>query len=75
MLSVYELGSGAGSSLPTPVLVLAGVSSLIAVLVSAMSVYLQLKNYRKPSLQRCVFCSQKEFVILLKTGAEWSYES
>ena len=49
-----ELGSGAGSSLPLVVLVLAGVSSLVAVLVSAMSIYLHLKNYRKPVLQRCV---------------------
>lgn len=47
------LGSGAGSSLPLPVLVLSGSSTLVAVLVSAMSIYLQLKNYRKPILQRC----------------------
>jgi hypothetical protein len=45
-------GSGAGSRLPTPVLVLAGTSTFVAVIVSAMSIHLQLKNYRKPSLQR-----------------------
>ncbi|KAG7447667.1 DUF300-domain-containing protein [Guyanagaster necrorhizus] len=45
---------GAGSRLPTVVLVVAGVSTVIAVLVSAMSIYLQLKNYRRPVLQRMV---------------------
>ncbi|KAF8066552.1 DUF300 domain-containing protein [Lyophyllum atratum] len=49
-----EVGGGAGSRLPTTVLVLAGVSTVIAVAVSAMSIYLQLKNYRKPILQRMV---------------------
>ncbi|KDR79314.1 hypothetical protein GALMADRAFT_208731 [Galerina marginata CBS 339.88] len=47
-------GSGAGSRLPTPVLVLAGLSTLVAVLVSMMSIFLQLRNYRKPALQRMV---------------------
>lgn len=47
-----ELGSGAGSGLPLAVLVLSGLSTLVAVLVSAMSIYLHLKNYRKPILQR-----------------------
>lgn len=45
-------GSGAGSRLPTPLLVVAGVSALVAVLVSTMSITLHLRNYRKPSLQR-----------------------
>ncbi|KAG6871597.1 hypothetical protein C0995_002786, partial [Termitomyces sp. Mi166 len=48
------LGSGAGSRLPTPVLVLSGVSTLVAVVVSATSIYLHLKNYRQPMLQRMV---------------------
>ncbi|KAF8962096.1 organic solute transporter Ostalpha-domain-containing protein [Flammula alnicola] len=47
-------GSGAGSRLPTPVLVIAGLSTLVAVLVSMMSIHLQLRNYRKPALQRMV---------------------
>lgn len=47
-------GSGAGSRLPTVVLTLAGVSTVVAVVVSAMSIYLHLKNYRKPILQRMV---------------------
>ncbi|TFK36226.1 organic solute transporter Ostalpha-domain-containing protein [Crucibulum laeve] len=52
MASIY--GEGAGSRLPTVVLVLAGVSTFVAVLVSGMSIHLQLKNYRKPVLQRMV---------------------
>ncbi|KAJ6527918.1 DUF300 domain-containing protein [Mycena vulgaris] len=38
---------GAGSQLPTPVLTVAGLSTLVAVIVSGM-------NYRKPALQRMV---------------------
>ncbi|RDB16464.1 hypothetical protein Hypma_002814 [Hypsizygus marmoreus] len=49
-----EFGSGAGSRLPLPVLVLSGVSTFVAVFVSATSIYLHLKNYRKPILQRMV---------------------
>ncbi|KAG1795844.1 DUF300-domain-containing protein [Suillus variegatus] len=45
---------GAGSSLPLPVLLLAGVSTLVAVTVSGLSIWLQLRNYRKPLLQRMV---------------------
>jgi hypothetical protein len=51
-------GSGSGSSLPLAVLLVAGISTFIAVIVSAMSIYLHLKNYLKPSLQRCVPCHQ-----------------
>ncbi|KAG2121955.1 DUF300-domain-containing protein [Suillus clintonianus] len=45
---------GAGSGLPIPVLLLAGVSTLVAVTVSGLSIWLQLRNYRKPLLQRMV---------------------
>lgn len=45
---------GSGSHLPAGVLILAGVSTVIAVVVSAFSIYLHLKNYRKPALQRYV---------------------
>ncbi|KAI5885470.1 DUF300-domain-containing protein, partial [Schizophyllum commune H4-8] len=45
---------GSGSHLPAGVLVLAGVSTVVAVVVSAFSIYLHLKNYRKPALQRMV---------------------
>jgi hypothetical protein len=51
-LDANRVGSGAGSHLPTSVLAIAGLSTLVAVLVSAMSIHLQLKNYRKPILQR-----------------------
>ncbi|EIW75502.1 DUF300-domain-containing protein [Coniophora puteana RWD-64-598 SS2] len=47
-------GRGAGSSLPLPALIFAGLSTLVAVVVSGLSIYLQLKNYRKPMLQRMV---------------------
>ncbi|KAF8151839.1 organic solute transporter Ostalpha-domain-containing protein [Mycena galopus ATCC 62051] len=51
---MVEPTGGAGSSLPTPVLVVAGLSTLVAVVVSGMSIHLQLRNYRKPALQRMV---------------------
>jgi hypothetical protein len=40
--------------LPLPVLLLAGISTLVAVAVSGLSIWLQLRNYRKPLLQRMV---------------------
>ena len=43
---------GIGSRLPTYLLVLSGVSTFAAVVVSSTSIWLQLKNYRKPYLQR-----------------------
>ena len=46
------LGSGSGSHLPLPVLVLAGISTVVATVVSATSIFLHLRNYRKPRLQR-----------------------
>ncbi|KAJ3480439.1 hypothetical protein NLI96_g8346 [Meripilus lineatus] len=55
MLSLLpDLGSGSGSALPLPVLIMAGIATVIATIVSATSIYLQLKNYRKPILQRMV---------------------
>lgn len=50
-LSANMVG-GSGNRLPIAVLSVAGVSTFVAVLVSATSIYLQLKNYRKPALQR-----------------------
>ncbi|EGN94566.1 hypothetical protein SERLA73DRAFT_114846, partial [Serpula lacrymans var. lacrymans S7.3] len=47
-------GRGAGSSLPYPVLLLSGISTFIAVVVSGISIYLHLMNYRKPLQQRMV---------------------
>ena len=47
-------GPGAGSALNPILLTFAGLSTLVATVVSAMSIYLHLKNYRKPLLQRYV---------------------
>ncbi|RAL13774.1 OSTA/TMEM184 family protein [Aspergillus homomorphus CBS 101889] len=45
---------GTGSSLARAVVIVAGVSSLVASLLSLLSIWLQTKNYRKPLLQRYV---------------------
>ncbi|KAJ7620252.1 DUF300-domain-containing protein, partial [Roridomyces roridus] len=47
-------GGGAGARLPTAVLVVAGLATLVAVVVSSMSIHLHFRNYRKPALQRMV---------------------
>ncbi|KLO15196.1 DUF300-domain-containing protein [Schizopora paradoxa] len=47
-------GSGSGSALPFAVLLIAGICTVFATFVSAMSILLHLKNYRKPMLQRMV---------------------
>ncbi|KAF4621605.1 hypothetical protein D9613_012574 [Agrocybe pediades] len=45
---------GAGSRLPTWMLLIAGISTAVAVVVSMMSIFFQIRNYRKPALQRMV---------------------
>lgn len=45
---------GTGSSLARAVVIVSGVSSLVASLLSLLSIWLQTKNYRKPLLQRYV---------------------
>jgi hypothetical protein len=52
MIMNEDHGPGAGSALNPILLAFAGVSTLVATVVSAMSIYLHLKNYRKPYLQR-----------------------
>ncbi|KAF8838003.1 DUF300-domain-containing protein [Paxillus ammoniavirescens] len=54
VLPDWILGHGSGSRLPIPVLLLAGICTLVAVVVSGLSIWLQLTNYRKPLLQRMV---------------------
>ncbi|KAJ7220816.1 DUF300 domain-containing protein [Mycena pura] len=49
-----SLAEGSGSRLPTAVLVVAGICTLIAVVVSGLSIHFQFRNYRKPALQRMV---------------------
>jgi hypothetical protein len=49
-----DVGSGSGSALNPAILIVAGSATVVATVVSAMSISLHLKNYRKPMLQRCV---------------------
>ncbi|KAI0777429.1 organic solute transporter Ostalpha-domain-containing protein [Trametes elegans] len=51
---IPHMGHGSGSALPVPLLLVAGLCTLIATIVSAMSITMHLKNYRKPHLQRQV---------------------
>ncbi|CZS92092.1 probable transmembrane protein 34 [Rhynchosporium agropyri] len=48
------LSGGTGQKLTQATIIVAGVSSLLASLLSIVSVWLQTKNYRKPLLQRYV---------------------
>ncbi|KAI0037118.1 organic solute transporter Ostalpha-domain-containing protein [Vararia minispora EC-137] len=52
--SFLPMAGGSGSSLNPVILALAGSATVVATLLSALSVYLHLKNYRKPFLQRMV---------------------
>lgn len=71
-----DLGHGSGSSLPFPVLALAGISTIVAVTVSGVSIWLQLRNYRKPLLQRCAFFIRAHpLTTLIVVSPEWSCES
>ncbi|KIY70667.1 DUF300-domain-containing protein [Cylindrobasidium torrendii FP15055 ss-10] len=54
MSRLSAMGNGAGSHLPLPVLIVSGVCTIVAVAVSAMSISMHLRNYRKPALQRMV---------------------
>ncbi|SJX64549.1 uncharacterized protein SRS1_15130 [Sporisorium reilianum f. sp. reilianum] len=47
-------GSGSGRSLPTPLLVVSTLSAIFASCFSIFLIWKQLKNYRKPTLQRYV---------------------
>ncbi|RMZ81075.1 hypothetical protein DV738_g2394, partial [Chaetothyriales sp. CBS 135597] len=46
--------TGSGNKLARAVILVAGVAALVAALVSLVSIWMQLKNYRKPLLQRYV---------------------
>jgi hypothetical protein len=64
---------GAGSRLPTAVLTIAGLATLVAVIVSGMSIHLQFRNYRKPALQRYVAMNDVRHArSVLKPSLEWS---
>ncbi|EPS33689.1 hypothetical protein PDE_08651 [Penicillium oxalicum 114-2] len=47
-------GGGTGSSLARAIIITSGVSALVSSLLSFVSIWFQLKNYRKPLLQRYV---------------------
>jgi len=53
--STPDRGSGSGSALNPAILITAGISALVATVLATFSIWLQLKNYRRPILQRYVF--------------------
>jgi hypothetical protein len=73
-MATPPLGSGAGSHLPAPVLILSGACTALAVIVSAMSIHLQLKNYHKPILQRYAHLATMQGERAEGLFAEWLYE-
>ncbi|UZJ51936.1 hypothetical protein CBS101457_001256 [Exobasidium rhododendri] len=48
------IGGGSGRSLPNSLLIASTISALFATVISIYSINLQLRNYRKPALQRYV---------------------
>jgi hypothetical protein len=52
MYSAFNNGTGSGSALDPAILCVAVVATIVATVVSATSISLHLKNYRKPMLQR-----------------------
>ncbi|KAJ9203649.1 hypothetical protein DTO164E3_279 [Paecilomyces variotii] len=53
-ITASAASGGTGSRLARAVVIVAGVASLVASLLSFLSIWLQTKNYRKPLLQRYV---------------------
>ncbi|KAG8896445.1 hypothetical protein FRC01_011813, partial [Tulasnella sp. 417] len=49
-----QVSGGSGHSLSPVILLTAGIATVVACVVTATSIWLQLKNYRKPVLQRMV---------------------
>ena len=75
-LTDIGLGHGSGSRLPLPVLQLTGISTVVAVAVSGISIWLQLRNYRKPLLQRYAsFVRAHSPRTLTHSFPEWSCAS
>ncbi|KAF2861637.1 DUF300-domain-containing protein [Piedraia hortae CBS 480.64] len=62
--------SGTGSGFAVVVIILAGVSALIACLLTVVAVLLQAKNYRKPLLQRYV--TRILLVVPIFSAASWA---
>ena len=63
-------GGGTGTSLGTAAVAVCGVASLIASVISFVSVWLQIKNYRKPLLQRYVV--RILFMVPIYSAASWA---
>lgn len=52
--AAVTMAGGTGEKLTTATIIVAGVAALVATFLSAISIFLQAKNYRKPLLQRYV---------------------
>lgn len=52
MSSTFNDGTGSGSALDPSILRVAVVATIVATVVSSTSIFMHLKNYRKPMLQR-----------------------
>lgn len=63
-------GGGTGTSLGKATVIVCGVASLVAIIISFVSVWLQTKNYRKPLLQRYVI--RILLMIPLYSAASWA---
>ena len=73
MAFLPKLGHGSGSALPFPILLVAGLCTVVATFVSAMSILMHLKNYRKPHLQRYVTMVAFDGLEVLRTEPECLY--
>lgn len=63
-------GGGTGSSLARAIIIVAGVSALVASLLAIISIWFQTKNYRKPLLQRYVV--RILFLVPIFAAASWT---
>ncbi|KIX96369.1 uncharacterized protein Z520_08147 [Fonsecaea multimorphosa CBS 102226] len=61
---------GTGNKLTRVIIILTGVSSLLATLISLVSIWLQSKNYRKPLLQRYVI--RILLMVPIYSAASWA---
>ncbi|KIW73601.1 hypothetical protein PV04_01705 [Phialophora macrospora] len=61
---------GTGNKLTKVVIILTGVASLVATLISVLSIWLQSKNYRKPLLQRYVI--RILLMVPIYSAASWA---
>ncbi|KIW16219.1 hypothetical protein PV08_06270 [Exophiala spinifera] len=69
-MSDTESSGGTGDRLARITIILTGVASLVATLISFLSIWLQTKNYRKPLLQRYVI--RILIMVPIYAAASWS---